>query len=156
MEIDVETHIKTLLREGVLGTGISKWDQIPSLRAQGTPQKRRWPRVQEPDRMEDTRRTWPLNQLSGVHMSSRGLKQQAGEQHGSVESLHKHYRFCLSICMGLLSLRTSGSLILLGLSSLLGCFDYFQYDDFYFIWLYSILSCLAVISQKPLLMRDRE
>lgn len=63
--------------------------------------------------MEDTSRIRPSNQFSQVKVNSQRLKQQAQGLHGSARGpLHTYYSFKLSLIMGLLSVRTKGSLIL--------------------------------------------
>lgn len=130
-------------------------------RAQGTIQRRRRKELKS-QRGWRTVEQGPLNLLAKWKWTHR-LKQKTQGLHGSApDLLNMYYSFKLSLIIGLLSVRMSGSLmcmlILRTLFLLLSHLVKLQYDDFCFILLYFIFFMLGyyLLEDCPFLMRDRE
>lgn len=92
-----------------------------------------------------------LNQLSKAQKNSQRLKQQAEGRHRSQRGpLHAYYSFHVSTFLGLLSVWTNESLILVHclrpLFLSLACLIQLQCDGFWFILFYFVLLCFVVAS----------
>lgn len=81
-------------------------------------------RLQDSERMEDTRRCDPQNQINRAHMGSQGVKQQAKVL--CVCALAVSWAYFVGTLTG--SYGVSDSCLLLGLFFLLGCLDQAQYE----------------------------
>lgn len=93
------------------------------------------------------------DKLSRTHMGLQWLKrQELGLPGFASGALHIHYGFLWDswqwehVCLWLFGL-------LLTLFLLLNCPVEHRYDDFYFVFLCLVLSCLAVVSWKPVLSK---
>jgi hypothetical protein len=116
--------------------------QIPPLRAQGIPQKRRQEECESQKGWRTPGEQGPVNQLSRAHINSQRLRRHAQGMHGSPQVLCLYIKASSLVFKGFLSVRMSGSLTCAfsqTLFFLLVCSVQLQCDSVCFITLYFIL-----------------
>lgn len=133
-----------IMRQESLSWKILSLHQVSLLRAQEMPLKRRWKEGKSPSGRRTIEQS-PMNQRSKEHMGSQRLRLQSPVLHRcTLGPLHIHFSYQLNIFMGLLIIRTSGSLSLVPsvgiLFLLLDRCVQLQYDSSCFILLNVILS----------------
>lgn len=153
-QLAISCHdIQTLHRKRDLETYNSKWHNLhqipPSVPRETCGRSRKSVSVRGDRRMPWEQGT--LNQLSKAQKNSQRLKQRAEGRHRSQPGpLHAYYSFHVSTFLGLLSVWTNESLILVNclrpLFLSLACLIQLQCDGFWFILFYFVLLCFVVAS----------